>query len=97
MLKNFRTYHVAVEFYQECKKEKLPYFLKDQLMRASSSIALNLAEGCSKPSVKDRRRFYSIAFASLREVQSIIQLENVRNLITKADHLAANLYKLTHS
>ena len=97
MLKNFRTHTLAVEFYQECKREKLPYFLKDQLMRASSSIALNLAEGCGKPSVKDRQRYYSIAFGSLREVQSIIQLEQLNSLHSKADYLAANLYKLTHS
>ena len=96
MLQNFRTHNLAVEFYQECKKETLPFHLKDQLMRAASSIALNLAEGSAKPTLKDRQKFYRIAFGSLREVQSIMQLEEIRSLERKADHLAACLYKLTH-
>jgi four helix bundle protein len=94
MLKNFRTHTLAVEFYQECKTVRLPAYAKDQLRRAAFSVALNLAEGAARPGLKDRVRFYSISLASLREVQSIIQLEGLKQLEAKADHLGACLYKL---
>ncbi len=97
MLQKFRTYQLALDFYHQCKKTQLPFHLKDQLMRASSSIALNLAEGSAKPTHKDRMKFYRIAFGSLREVQAIISLEHLFSLEGSADHLGALLYKLTHS
>lgn len=70
--------------------------MKDQLMRAASSITLNLAEGSAKPSRKERLRYYSIAFGSIREIQAIIRLEELASLDLRADHLAASLYKLAH-
>ena len=65
-------------------------------MRASSSISLNLAEGSAKLSQKDRLRFYTIAFASLREVQALIDLEKekLKAIYSLADTLGAHLYKL---
>jgi four helix bundle protein len=96
MLKNFRTHSMAVEFYKECKKVNLPAYGKDQLRRASFSIALNLAEGSGKPTFKDKIKFYSIALGSLREVQSVIQLEDLKHLEQKADQLGACLYKLVN-
>jgi four helix bundle protein len=39
----------------------------DQLTRAIGSIAANLAEGYSRASALDRRRFYSYALGSARE------------------------------
>ncbi len=42
-------------------------------------------------------RFYVMAFASLREVQAIIDLEDsLVDLKAPADELGAHLYKLTH-
>ena len=95
-LKNFRAFELSVVFYKECKKVKLPHAMKDQLSRAASSISLNLMEGSAKASAKERIRFYGFAFASVREIQAIIRLEELRNLEATADHLAAMLYKLTH-
>ena len=43
-LKNFRSYDLAVELYRKCKGIPLPSYAKDQLLRASMSICLNLAE-----------------------------------------------------
>ena len=65
-------------------------------MRASSSISLNLSEGAAKPSRKERLRFYGIAYASAKEIQAIIRLEDLEQLAPMADHLGASLYKLTH-
>ena len=95
MLTNFRTYHLAVTFYRNCALMKLPHHLKDQLLRASSSLALNFAEGRGKSSLKEQRRFFDIAFASLRESQSILELGNAKEEVLEvSDHLAASLYKL---
>ena len=94
-LKDFRTHTMAVEFYKECRRLKLPAYIKDQLLRASSSIALNLAEGSGKETINDQNRFYKYSLTSLREVQSILELEDINHLKAKADHLGACLYKLT--
>ncbi len=98
MLKNFRSYQLAVELYRGCKRQPLPSYLKDQLLRASSSVALNLSEGSARGSRKDRQRFYTIAFASLREVQALIDLEeSLESLREPTDILGAHLYRITQS
>jgi four helix bundle protein len=94
MLNQFRTYQISLEFYKSCSDLKLPRHLKDQLVRASSSIALNLAEGSAKPTKKDQMKFYFIAFGSLRECQAILSLSGKTSstLLDQADHLGASLY-----
>ncbi len=57
MLKSFRTYQLALEFHRAVRAEYFPSYLKDQLLRASSSIALNLAEGSARASKKDQMCF----------------------------------------
>ncbi len=95
-LQNFRTHNLAVEFYKDCKKVTLPAYSKDQLRRAAFSVALNLAEGAAKPTLKDRVKFYTTSLASLREIQSIIELEDLNHLKQKANYLGACLYKLVN-
>ena len=96
MIKNFRTYFIAVEFYKQAKKLSLPRHLKDQLNRASSSVVLNLAEGHGHSSRNEQKRFFTIAFASLRESESIFDLsmEISDELRETTDKLAAHMYKL---
>lgn len=97
MLSDFRTYQLSLQFYRSCEKLRLPRHLKDQLLRASSSITLNLAEGHAKPSRRDQHRFYFIAFGSLRESQAILTLAGSApaEVVGLADHLGACLYRLT--
>jgi four helix bundle protein len=97
MLQDFRVFKLASEFYTGCKMVTVPRFLKDQLQRASASIALNIAEGSGKTSPADQRRFYSMAFGSLRECQAIFELEKINDpqLIDQANRLGGMLYKLT--
>ena len=98
MLKNFRTYQLSVKFYQVCKTMKLPHYLQDQLLHASSSVALNLAEGSGKRTQKDKGKFYYHALGSLKECQAIFDLhgvdETTRNL---SNFLGASIYKLCKS
>ena len=99
MLKNFRTYQLSLQFYQSCSKLRLPRHLRDQLLRAASSIALNLAEGSAKPTKKDQMKFFFISFGSLRECQAILSLSSQTEsvLLDQADHLGASLYRLTRA
>ena len=73
--------------------------MRDQLLRASSSVALNLAEGSGRFGRKDQRQFYHIAFASLRECQAILALEGICNteIDSCSDKLAAHIFKLIRS
>lgn len=68
--------------------------MKDQLMRASLSVVLNLSEGSARPTAKDRRRFYSISYASVREVQSIVDILHRTEEFELADRVGAMLYRL---
>src|SRR5262249_952614 len=70
--------------------------LKEQLLRAASSIVLNLAEGYGRQTPGDQKRFFIIAFGSLRESQAILDLglEDNVTALECADNLAAHIYKL---
>jgi four helix bundle protein len=95
-IKNFRTYDLAVQFHHSCIDMKLPQYLRDQMLRASSSIALNLSEGSAKPTLKDRLKYYRIALGSLRECQAALDLNrcNEQHILQLADKLGASLYCL---
>ena len=75
-MRNFRTFDSAVEFYRLARTLVMPRHLKEQLVRAASSIALNLAEGRGKPTLRDQVKFFHIAMGSLRECQAILTLAN---------------------
>ena len=96
MIKNFRTFNQAVEFYHLATALKIRGPLKNQLERAAASIPLNLAEGSGKSTAPDKRRFYQIAFGSARECQSVLillRLEGTQSWTT-LDALAASLFCL---
>ena len=96
MIKNFRTYDLAVLFYKECQKLSLPSALRNQLDRASSSISLNLAEGRGRRTLADQKHFFQIAYGSAKECQAILDLATSAPdaLIQQADMLGASIYRL---
>ncbi|MFH1728054.1 MAG: four helix bundle protein [Pseudomonadota bacterium] len=49
-------------------------YLADQLKRAAVSSVCNLAEGNSKTSLKDRRRFFDISLGSIAEICACLDL-----------------------
>lgn len=95
----FRTLDLAVEFYQMIQTIEAKGHLKDQLIRAASSISLNLAEGNAKRTVNEKRHFFQTAYASLRECKTIFKLLKLDKgeCVDKADHLGASLYRLINS
>lgn len=99
MQKTFRTLDLTIQFHESADRLKLSGHLKDQLLRASASIALNLSEGNAKPSVKEKKRYYQTAYASLKECETIFQLAKIEDasLLKHTDHLGACLYKLTRA
>lgn len=79
--------------------------LSDQMRRASTSVVLNISEGYSRNSVKDKRRFLNIAYGSAIELQTQLQLSldrkylNIENfldilkLVIEVEKLICGLYK----
>ena len=96
-MRRFRCYDLAIKFFHECQKLKLPDYLKDQLNRASSSTALNLNEGSAKRTVKDQKKFFYIAFGSARESGAVFDLHPKgvsAELKDLHDHLCASIFQL---
>ena len=56
---------------------------KEQLDRASTSIALNIAEGNGKFSAKDRSRFFEVARGSALECAACLDVLFARKLATE--------------
>ncbi len=98
-MKTFRTLELAIEFYGLVESATITGHLRDQILRAASSISLNLSEGNAKSSVKEKKRFYQMSYASLQECKTIITLlkSEDEEIIKKSDHLGACLYKLMKS
>jgi len=96
---SFRSLDLAVQFHAEASKMVLATHLKDQMLRAASSIALNLSEGNSRPTTKDKRHFFYTALGSCRECQTILKLTGVNDgpIFQLADQLGAHLFRLTRS
>ncbi len=91
-LGNFRSYQLLLEFYKLCRQFRCINPHRDQLTRASSSIALNLSEGSAKESPKERAKFYFTALGSLRECETIFRLCDVdpeSELAKKCNELGA--------
>ena len=60
------------------------YGLTNQLRRAAVSVPSNIAEGQGRGSVNDFRRFLSISYGSLREVETQILIAKRLHFLTDA-------------
>ena len=93
-MKKFRTLELAINQYQKIKSLKLKGEVRSQIERAALSVCLNLSEGNAKLKTADRRRFFNISFASQKEVQTLLLIEQIKKYESDADLLAAHLYRL---
>ncbi len=98
-MEKFRTLELAKQYYHASKNIAFSSHLRDQFLRSSSSVALNLSEGNAKTSEKEKLRFYEIAHGSFRESVTILDLENIfdTEIRSVADKLGANLFNLTRA
>lgn len=65
-------------------KEEM-YVLTSQLRRASISIASNIAEGASRKSTIERKRFYQISRSSSVEIDTQIEICKLLNYFNDSD------------
>ncbi len=89
-------FHVAIEFaamVPALTKDARPA-LRDQIERASSSVALTLAEGCARRTRRDRHHFFSIAQGSAMECAAALDILRVTGCLCAADAIRAK-HKLT--
>lgn len=103
-----RGFQLAVEVYKVTNKfpNHERYNLTSQLRRAATSISTNIAEGASKQTSTDFVRFLNQAYASLKEVESLLLLSKelkyvlVRDLDVLAkeiDELARMIYRFSEA
>lgn len=98
MLQNLVTYQLALDLYRSVERLHCPSHLREQLLRAASSVALNLAEGSGRGTAADQRRCYRVALGSLRETQAVLDLcaRDRADLAASCDKLGAHIYRLCH-
>ena len=85
-LEGFDCYRLAIEF-AALAAALVPRghgALRDQLERASTSVALNLSEGWGRWQARDKVHFYTIARGSLLESGAAIDLLRARGLANEA-------------
>ena len=84
------VYRVAVKFHRSIlplKNVRGAADLRDQLLRASESIVLNIAEGAGRFGADDKRRFYRIASGSAMECAGALELLHNRGILSDAGYL----------
>jgi len=80
---------VSREFVLRCYKETKNFPLEEkfgiisQIRRAALSVHLNVAEGCSRKSQAERKRFYEIARGSLIETDTAFDIAINLNYVPK--------------
>lgn len=71
--KALRFIHNILEIYKKLPRE-FKHTIGDNLVRASMSIANNIAEGSGKRSKKEKIRYYSTSLDSTRECVSVFNV-----------------------
>ena len=103
----FIAYEVSIQLVSELRNvvpaiKRHDRDLADQIHRAATSTALNLAEG-QRVSAGNQRKHYEIAHGSANEVRAALQvaaawgyIENVASVRSTLDRLLALLWRLNH-
>ena len=78
--KNLEVWKISIDFVCEVYRltEGFPkaelYGITNQLRRAAVSVPSNIAEGSSRSSANERRRFYEVSRSSLAEIDTQIEI-----------------------
>ena len=82
---------VSHQFVLECYRltKTLPadekFGMISQIRRATLSVHLNIAEGCSRKSETERKRYYEIARGSIVEIDAALDIANDLEYLKNAD------------
>lgn len=95
------VFSVSKEFVLSCYKatKSFPseekFAMIQQIRRAALSVHLNVAEGCSRRSARERKRFYEIARGSAIEIDTALDIATNLGYTSKAslDELGALLIR----
>ena len=74
------VFKISKEFVLSCYKETRTFPSEErfamiqQIRRAALSVHLNVAEGCSRKSLAERKRFYEIARGSVIEIDTAFDI-----------------------
>ena len=82
-LGRFRAYTEAVRLVQMVRTLSVTGHLRDQLVRATESVVLNLAEGACDATRVQKTRYFAIARASLWEAGAAIDLVSLSGEATQ--------------
>ncbi len=107
--KNLEVWKLSLKFIKDIYilTEKYPrteiYGLVSQMRRAAVSVASNLAEGASRRTMPERKRFYEISRSSLVEIDTqleisfeleIISSTNLETIYDRLNHIFAMITNL---
>jgi four helix bundle protein len=97
VFEKLEVYQRSVQMYAEvnkiCNRQDEAFKVaRRQLLRASLSVSLNIAEGSGKNSLKDRWNFLLISRGSLYETVAVINGLKITNHITETKH--STIYSL---
>jgi four helix bundle protein len=79
---NLDIYKLSRKFVVECYKvtKEFPheerYCITQQIRRAAISVYLNIAEGCSRKSQNERKRYFEISRGSMIEIDAAMEIVN---------------------
>ena len=77
------------------------FAMTQQIRRAALSVHLNIAEGCSRKSAAERRRFFEIARGSVIEVDTALDIAvdleymSVESISVLGEHLLSTFKQLS--
>jgi four helix bundle protein len=90
-------YEVSKAFVKECYliTKEFPgqekFCLTQQIRRAALSVHLNISEGCSRKSEKERKRFYEMARGSVIEIDAALDISSDLDYFKKENFKAFGL------
>ena len=89
LFQNLRVYQRALTFAERVSAltasfSRLHWYLRDQLNRASLSIALNIAESSGRVTAADERRFLVMARGSVHECVALMDMLERKKLLPDA-------------
>jgi four helix bundle protein len=88
------VYSYSMEFVLQCYKltkilpDEEKFSMISQIRRAALSVHLNIAEGSSRKSDIERKRFYEIARGSMIEIDATLDVANKLGYLAKYDTMA---------